>query len=276
VRSDWTVDPSAASMLFMAASAHTVGHKHADDLTFERYELGTRILLDTGRYGYHKDDVRKFVQSTRAHNTVEIDGEDFATRNADCHGSGLESIARTDFGFVLRGRVWHAKFVVTHERTLYYRPQEWLVVEDLLSGHASHEFTQWFHFHEAGDEEMAVGRILQMHALVGELRADQPIHGCGGEVDRAGVCAKPRNRVADRHHAVELEIGVIAARQEMRRQQLARMPVGEPEPPRSTARGTRSAPRTVPRAASGQRRFTEATSRRHGQGPGPGNGFGPV
>jgi Heparinase II/III-like protein/Heparinase II/III N-terminus len=155
VRSDWAVDPSAASMLFVAASAHTNGHKHADDLTFEWYELGTRILVDTGRYGYHKDDIREFVQSTRAHNTVEIDGADFATRDADRYGSGLESIEQTDFGFVLRGRVRHATLGVEHERTLYYRPQEWLLVEDRLSAEEPHEFTQWFHFHEDIEVEEA-------------------------------------------------------------------------------------------------------------------------
>ena len=169
VRSDWAVDPGAASMLFVAASAHTNGHKHADDLTFEWYELGTRILVDTGRYGYHKDDVRAFVQSTRAHNTVEIDGEDFATRSADRYGSGLESIAPTDFVFVLRGRVRHATFGVAHERTLYYRPQEWLVVEDRLNAQEPHEFTQWFHFHEDLEVERAEDGQYRARLATGQL-----------------------------------------------------------------------------------------------------------
>jgi hypothetical protein len=169
VRSDWAVDPGAASMLFVAASAHTNGHKHADDLTFEWYELGTRILVDTGRYGYHKDDIRAFVQSTRAHNTVEIDGADFATRDADRYGSGLETIEQTDFGFVLRGRVRHATFGVEHERTLYYRPQEWLVVEDRLTAEEPHEFTQWFHFHEDIEVEEAEDGQYRAHLPDGQL-----------------------------------------------------------------------------------------------------------
>ena len=80
---------------------------------------------------------------------------------------------------------------------------------------------------KTGDEEVVVGRILQMHALVGELRADQPIHPIGSVVDRAGAGPKPRNDVADRHQAVELEIGVVAAREEIRLQQLACVQVGK-------------------------------------------------
>jgi hypothetical protein len=76
---------------------------HADDLTFEWYELGMRILIVTGRYGYHKETSGSWSRAPRAHNTVEIDGTDFATRDVDRYGAGLESIEQTEFGFVLRG-----------------------------------------------------------------------------------------------------------------------------------------------------------------------------
>ncbi len=52
------------------------GHAHAGALSFD-YDLdGVPVVVDSGTCGYDGDPWREYVRSTRAHNTVSIDGED--------------------------------------------------------------------------------------------------------------------------------------------------------------------------------------------------------
>lgn len=54
------------------------GHGHADTLGFELCLRGERLITDTGVYTYESGSVRAFDRSTRAHNTIELDGRDHA------------------------------------------------------------------------------------------------------------------------------------------------------------------------------------------------------
>lgn len=52
-------------------------HGHADALSVEVRHDGVELLVDPGTYCYHGDpEWRSYFRSTRAHNTVEVDGED--------------------------------------------------------------------------------------------------------------------------------------------------------------------------------------------------------
>lgn len=51
-------------------------HAHADCLSFELVIGGRRVLVDTGTSTYTAGQRRQHERSSRAHNTVEIDGED--------------------------------------------------------------------------------------------------------------------------------------------------------------------------------------------------------
>jgi uncharacterized heparinase superfamily protein len=52
------------------------GHAHGDLLSFELSLAGRRVIVDAGVHGYDGDPLRAWCRSTRAHNTVEIDGQD--------------------------------------------------------------------------------------------------------------------------------------------------------------------------------------------------------
>lgn len=52
------------------------GHAHGDLLSFELSLAGRRVVVDAGVHGYDGDPLRAWCRSTRAHNTVEIDGQD--------------------------------------------------------------------------------------------------------------------------------------------------------------------------------------------------------
>lgn len=149
--------------LAQIAAFHSRAHKHADDLSLIWYDRGERILVDAGRYGYfgkaepggdlwkdgywYSDPARVYVESTRAHNTVEIDGMNHPRKDAKPYGSALKRWGRDVSGLVFcetEVRHWKVRFA----RTLVWSPGEWLLVFDWLKdGFLSrHDFRQWFHF----------------------------------------------------------------------------------------------------------------------------------
>ena len=57
---------------------HQPGHGHADTLSFEMSIKGRRVFTDTGVGTYEEGSARSYDRSTRAHNTIELDGADQA------------------------------------------------------------------------------------------------------------------------------------------------------------------------------------------------------
>jgi hypothetical protein len=141
---------------------HSRAHKHADDLSFVWYDRGQELLTDAGRYGYfgktsadtelwrdgfwYSDPKRVYVESTRAHNTVEVDGRSHNRRLTPAYGSAVLQAGEQDGVFYSEARATHDR--VEHTRVLLFLPSRWLVVFDCLRGprRRSHEYVQRFHF----------------------------------------------------------------------------------------------------------------------------------
>ena len=51
------------------------GHGHSDHFNFLVYYKGQPLIVDTGTSSYENDDYRYYERSTKAHNTVEVGGE---------------------------------------------------------------------------------------------------------------------------------------------------------------------------------------------------------
>ncbi|WP_295137659.1 heparinase II/III family protein [uncultured Reyranella sp.] len=154
-------NPAKASYLAQLAAYHSRVHKHADHLTFVWSEGTVPILTDPGRFGYlgrttrgdglyeqgfwYSDPRRVYVESTRAHNCVEIDGRSHPRLKTAVFGSALAQADVQD-GLV----VFDSKIVLrpslVHRRTLILAPGEFLIVVDWLFDRrgASHDFRQWF------------------------------------------------------------------------------------------------------------------------------------
>jgi hypothetical protein len=151
------------SYLAQTCAFHSRVHKHADDLSFIWYDHGQDLLIDPGRYGYlgrteinselwqdgfwYSDPNRIYVESTRAHNTVEIDGRNFARRNTKPYGSALQRYGHATGVYYIESEVRHWT-TLRHARLLLFRPAAWLIVFDWLWDNAQqeHEFHQRFHF----------------------------------------------------------------------------------------------------------------------------------
>lgn len=157
---------------------HSRTHKQADDLSFVWGEHGRDMLIDAGRYGYrgrtapgtdlwkkgfwYGDPNRVFVESTHAHNTVEIGGESYNRRVEQPYGSALIGAELTDAGLVTSlGEVDHGVQGV-HRRLLVLNPGAWMLVIDRVEppapaakpkkgllgwgGAKAIPYSQWFHF----------------------------------------------------------------------------------------------------------------------------------
>ena len=73
MRSSWASD---AIWAYMDCSPFGRGHQHEDKLNVLLDAYGKTMLTEGGVYDYDSSEMRKYVLSTRAHNTVMIDGKE--------------------------------------------------------------------------------------------------------------------------------------------------------------------------------------------------------
>ena len=122
-----TVDKS--SMLFVSATGEPTGHKHADDLSFVLIERGHDIFVDSGKYGYNKNQERLYIKSARAHNVPSLVGREIDPRQINTRRTYLQPIRMTDAGFIVEGSADRPK-LFRHERMFSYSPGRSLTIED--------------------------------------------------------------------------------------------------------------------------------------------------
>lgn len=136
------------SYLAQIAAFHSRTHKHADHLSFVWLDRGRRIIVDAARYDYagktlpgseahregfwYSDPKRMFVESTRAHNVVEVDGRDFPRVGVKPFGSGLV-YADVQGGLVVFETVAPTMPSIQQRRVLVLHPGRFLLVLDLLT-----------------------------------------------------------------------------------------------------------------------------------------------
>lgn len=109
------------------------GHAHADTWSFELWKAGKKIVGDTGCSTYLAGPIRSYERSTKAHNTVVVDGRDSSEVWAS-HRVGH----RFDRGRHLR------KFELT---------EDGLKGSDYLSGKGVHDIEVRFHLPPGTDRD---------------------------------------------------------------------------------------------------------------------------
>lgn len=194
--------PINGGYLAQIAAFHSRTHKHADDLSFVWYDRGAQILVDSGRYGYfgkaeqgsslwqdgfwYSDPNRVYCESTRAHNTVEIDGRNYQRKGVKPYGSALNrNGCLQDELFFSECELKHFKSI-RHVRVLLFKPSSWLIVCDWLHDNLEqqHDYRQWFHFapelsvQREGGQYVARGpqpaQALRVASLLSGVNASKP------------------------------------------------------------------------------------------------------
>lgn len=197
-------DPQRSAWLAQIAGFHSRTHKHADHGSFIWHDRGRAILTDPGRYDYgartapgspealagnwYADPRRVHVESTRAHNCVEIDGADYPRAKVKPFGSGLVHAGAQSGGFVSECEFRHGD--VRHRRVLFLKPGQYLLTLDWLADAkgAGHDFRQYFTLapnwlaeHQMGGygltDSLAPPQDLVVRSLVDDVAVAAPLVG---------------------------------------------------------------------------------------------------
>lgn len=192
MRSGWR--PQDLHLLF-DAGPWGAGHQHEDKLGILVYGRGAPLLIEGGNHMYDKSRWRRYVLSTRAHNTVRVDDQDQRSRAERQswvlpHPFGpldnpWASDANADFaeGEYLYGYGTREQKLadVTHRRAvLFAKPRYW-IISDVLQPRdgRSHRYQAIFHFN--AEEARADG------ARASSAREDANLHIITADADGLGL-----------------------------------------------------------------------------------------
>jgi uncharacterized heparinase superfamily protein len=141
-------------------------HAHADTLSFELSWAGRRVVVDAGTAEYALDDLRRYVRSTAAHNTVRVDEVEQSEvwdsfRVGRRARPGRARLATVGEDVVFAGaHDGYARLGVIHHRHIVATDTAWVVVDE-LRGRGRHRFESYLHLHpdlrlEAGEQAWRV------------------------------------------------------------------------------------------------------------------------
>jgi len=143
-------------------------HGHADALSYELSIGHKRVIVDSGVFGYHSDDLRAYCRGTSAHNTVTVDFQDQsdvwdsfrvgrrarATAPIIFEGDEFSSIVGGHDGYrTLPG-------AVMHYRTLIHVPRQFFIISDRLAGTHRHRLESHIHLAPGLQAEWRDERVL--------------------------------------------------------------------------------------------------------------------
>jgi hypothetical protein len=133
--------------LSFLANYHSEIHRHSDDLSFDLYENGHRVVSDSGIPDKDFGTPYLYAISSPAHSVVTVDGQDFPRDREQAYGSGLLASGEGAGWYALLGtNPTVASQGVDHQRLLLYKPGSALIVADRLRSPSEHTYTSYFQF----------------------------------------------------------------------------------------------------------------------------------
>ncbi len=131
--------------LSLAATFFNGSHKDSDDLSFDLYDSGRRLITDSGEYDKDERAFGRFSDSPAAHSTLIVDGQGFPRDGRYAYKSGLVARGVGDGWFALAARNPLARRQgVGHQRLLLYRPGLGLIVADRVRSEHRHTYRRFF------------------------------------------------------------------------------------------------------------------------------------
>ena len=151
-------DPNGVFLIFDAGKPspdYLPAHAHSDMLSYELTIHGLPVVVDSGVYEYTPGEWRDFFRSTRAHNTVEIDGKNQSEvwssfRMARRARPGPVAWKEADDHVYVRGshngyRTLAAPAI--HQRTVVWQKGCFWLFVDEISGRGSVKTASYIHLH---------------------------------------------------------------------------------------------------------------------------------
>jgi uncharacterized heparinase superfamily protein len=151
------------------------GHGHNDTLSFELWAHGAPLIVDSGTYAYTSDaEARAEFRSTRAHNTVVVDGREIAefadlwsVKEDATNPKVLEWNTDDQRDVLVAEHHGYQRIAsgVTHRRGFKLSKQALeLVVTDEIIGTGKHEIQSFLHFAPGVKLELSTPNIAIAHA----------------------------------------------------------------------------------------------------------------
>ncbi|MGA1199124.1 MAG: alginate lyase family protein, partial [Candidatus Latescibacterota bacterium] len=166
--------------LFFDGGPFGYGHQHEDKLNMMVYAYGRVHVVDPGNYPYDSSQWRAYVLSTRAHNTVMIDGLEQNQRGKPREEYVVSEplphtwISEKHFDYVSAsydlGYGPERDTTVTHTRSiLFVKPDFWIVTDFLKASDENvHTYDAMFHLDADGAALVQDGRGVETRNGVGE------------------------------------------------------------------------------------------------------------
>ena len=129
---------------------------------FQFFHAGKAIFSDAGTYTYQYDQPERiFIESTRAHNCLEIDGLDYSRFRSDSFGSCIDYAIEVENCLFLEGTVSRSRLIppdlpynkvknedcqkcnIKQKRIILYLPRSFLIIIDELTSDQERNYTQW-------------------------------------------------------------------------------------------------------------------------------------
>jgi Heparinase II/III-like protein/Heparinase II/III N-terminus len=141
-RSGFAFVRDSGGYLAVSASHFVDTHKQADDLSFQLFDRGHRLISDGGKFEGDAGRVRDFSRSSPAHSVLTVDGKERRRRiyksaiQATGEGGGWYAILGDDPALREQG--------VRHQRLFLYRPGAALIVVDRIRSAKKHTYRRYF------------------------------------------------------------------------------------------------------------------------------------
>ena len=183
-------------------------HAHADIFSYELSFKGIQFIIDAGVYEYAEGEMRNYVRSTKAHNTVSIDGKD----QAECWG-GFRVARRYEPCDVLFKEVnekvfFEGKFdgyakligdyLIHHRKIILDKETDEITVEDDINGKGKHKVESYIHLHPEVQVEEVDNYIILTRKNISikfsQLKTDQSM----AEFEEGWYCPEFGKRIKNK------------------------------------------------------------------------------
>lgn len=120
-------------------------HKHADDLSFTLY-IGKDILVDPGTYNYDKGEMRSYLKSAAAHNSIVLNNENYDYLNKNSSKNFIYSFEEyADYYHIILINKGYSFANIT--RNIYIMKQDYsLILYDYIQSPLDLNISQIFNF----------------------------------------------------------------------------------------------------------------------------------
>ena len=177
IKSGYAIIQSDKEDFVCYSQAFSHRHKHADDLSFILGDSNGPLFIDGGKYAYGPSELRDFVRSPRAHNTISVVDKLISRMDIEWpdSGSGLNAFQYHNGTFHIAGSVTRPG-LFRHSREFDYSPGVRLQIADTVDNMVDEELESILNIDGAAT-------LTQINANVYQLERSgtvMTIEGVGG------------------------------------------------------------------------------------------------